>query len=113
MTRMDKFRRLRELLATPDRWWRIRGIEVINFSSDIDRTQCLQLAARRAGMDLRARVFIEDAIRRMFPDRYIPVSPGVMPNFNDHAETTHADVLMIIDRAAAAAEASEPVMVPV
>lgn len=59
---------------------------------------CLQVAAIRAGAltpNNRAIYPILQAIRELFPER----GGHGIPVFNDHPETTHADVLRVLHRA--------------
>lgn len=73
---------------------------------DIDEAACMCLSAKVRHLNIpRLTAFskISDAIQTLFPDRYLSIpysSPeDVVVYFNDHPDTTPADVLAVCEEA--------------
>lgn len=108
---VTKLMALRERLSDPAKWWKgTRGDDGAPSKSD-DSRLCLQRGAQRCGMSLKEWGPLLEAIHRLFPDRGIN-GRSWLHVFNCHPDTTHADVLMVIDAAIAAAGGEVPMEHP-
>jgi len=105
----------RDVITNPDRWGKVtyavdaKGRTVFNTTKTPVCFCALGACFAAEGIhgfsledspEHRAAVVqLEAAIDRLFPGRVPPLSPAKVPVFNDHADTTHAEVLAVFDNA--------------
>lgn len=94
---------MRNLLADEKCWTKgapardAQGLPALSASNE-SVCWCLMGASNRARSDLGLGVLCDQlAIDAL--DLALGGGPGVVPSFNDHPDTTHADILAVIDRA--------------
>lgn len=97
MTLANDLRAARALIDTPEKWGKGSGLE----PPDEPKFCALSAAhkANRGNWDA-----VGDALQAALPDDW---KGWFIFDFNDHPDTTHADMMALFDRAIAAAEEQE------
>ena len=113
MTPADVLRKAKEHISTPEMWLKgnyCRGYQPEEFIPD--EAPCCSYGAVAWAMDVAAESQITRPIDQilhyaMIRKKWNGVRFYGLPAFNDHPETTHADIMKLFDDAIALAEAGQ------
>lgn len=100
MTVRENLIAARALIDTPEKWG--KGLDSFTYDrEELSCTACAHEALRRVVGKQWGRAIVAEckALQAALPDGFREV-----PVYNDHPETTHADIMALFDRAIAACE---------